>query len=276
MSGPDVLMPIGRFAKTCRLSIKALRHYDEVGILKPALVDVSSGYRYYARRQARDAVVVSLLRSLGVPLATIGTILESAPDRQQTLLAGEASRLEDELRERTESLHAIQRLLREGTLLPYVVAVRQEPALTVALRTTITTPDRLAGDTLQLVSELLDAIRATGRRVVRPVMSLIDEPDAGERVPVRVCARLDPPADALPGLDVVALPAGPVAWVLHRGPYEEVHIAYHALHAWMLEHGHEPAGPIREIYKNDPASTATQDLETEVLLPIREPAAPES
>jgi effector-binding domain-containing protein len=44
----------------------------------------------------------------------------------------------------------------------------------------------------------------------------------------------------------------------------------------MLEHGHEPAGPIREIYRNDPASTAAQELETEVLLPIREPAAPES
>jgi effector-binding domain-containing protein len=116
--------------------------------------------------------------------------------------------------------------------------------------------------------ELLQAISATGRQVVGPVMSLIDEPDAGEHVPVRVCARLDPPADALPGLDVVELPAGPVAWLLHRGPYEEVHIAYHALHAWLLEHGHEPAGALREVYRNDPAVTAPEDLETEVLLPI--------
>jgi effector-binding domain-containing protein len=99
-------------------------------------------------------------------------------------------------------------------------------------------------------------------------MSLIDEPDAGERLPVRVCARLEPPAASAPGLDVVELPAGPVAWLVHRGPYEEVHIAYHALHAWMLEHGHGPAGPIREIYRNDPAVTAPEDLETEVLLPI--------
>jgi DNA-binding transcriptional MerR regulator len=270
MSERDVLMPIGRFAQSCRLSIKALRHYDELGILKPARVDVTSGYRYYARRQARDAVVVSLLRSLGVQLPAIGAILGGSADRQQALLTDEARRLEDELRERTDSLRAIQRLLREGTLLPYSVAVRREPALTVALRTTTTTPDRLAVDTLQLVSELLDAIRATGRKVVRPVMSLIDEPDAGERLPVRVCARLEPPADTVPGLDVVELPAGPVAWLLHRGPYEEVHIGYHALHAWMLEHGHTPAGAIREIYRNDPAVTAPEDLETEVLLPIRD------
>lgn len=274
MSDRDVFMPIGRFARSCRLSIKALRHYDELGILKPAFVDVSSGYRYYARQQARDAVVVSLLRSLGVPLPVVGRIVSSKADEQRELLATEARRLEDELRERTESLHAIQRLLREGTLLPYAVQVRQEPAIVVAQCTTTTTPDKLADDTLALVTRLLDAIRASGRRVVPPVMSLIEEPDAVEHLPVCVCARLEPPGDVadldVADLEIVELPAGPVAWVLHRGPYEEVHVAYHALHAWMLEHGHEPAGPIREIYRNDPSTVAPTDLETEVLLPIRE------
>ena len=273
MSDRDVFMPIGRFARSCRLSIKALRHYDELGILKPAFVDVSSGYRYYARQQARDAVVISLLRSLDVPLPVVGAIVTSAPDDQHALLAGEARRLEDELRERTESLHAIQRLLREGTLLPYTVQVRQEPAIVVAQCTTTTTPERLADDTMALVTRLLDAIRASGRRVVPPVMSLIEEPDAVEQLPVCVCARLEPPGVAdldSADLDIVELPAGPVAWVLHRGPYEEVHVAYHALHAWMLEHGHEPAGPIREIYRNDPSTVAPADLETEVLLPISE------
>jgi len=66
------------------------------------------------------------------------------------------------------------------------------------------------------------------------------------------------------------VPAGPVAWVLHRGPYEEVHVAYHARTAWMLEHGHGAGGPIREIYRNDPSTVAPADLETEVLLADRE------
>jgi effector-binding domain-containing protein len=270
MSDRDVFMPIGRFARSCRLSIKALRHYDELGILKPAFVDVSSGYRYYARRQARDAVVVSLLRSLGVPLSVVGAIVGSTADEQRALLATEARRLEDDLRQRTESLHAIQRLLREGTLLPYTVQVRQEPAITVAQCSTTTTPDKLADDTMRLVTGLLDTIRAAGRRIVPPVMSLIDEPDAAERFSVRVCARVEPPCDGIADLEITELPAGPVAWLLHRGPYEEVHVAYHALHAWLLEHGHEPAGPIREIYRNDPWVVAPADLETEILLPISE------
>jgi DNA-binding transcriptional MerR regulator len=268
MSEHDVLMPIGRFARSCRLSVKALRHYDEIGILPPAFIDVGSGYRYYARRQARDAVAISLLRSLGIPLPTVGAILAGSPEHQQSLLGEEAGRLAEELRQRTEALRAIQRLLREGTLLPYTVQVRQEPAMTVAECASTTTPERLAEDTLALVTRLLNALRTEGRSIVRPVMSLIEEPDSTERVAVRVCARIEPPCSAIAGLELVDLPAGPVAWVLHRGPYEEVHIAYHALHAWLLEHGHQPAGPIREIYRNDPAIVAPENLETEVLLPI--------
>ena len=55
------LMPIGRFARSCRLSVKALRHYDELGLLEPALVDPQSGYRYYERAQARQAVMIGIL-----------------------------------------------------------------------------------------------------------------------------------------------------------------------------------------------------------------------
>ncbi len=261
-------MPIGRFARSCRLSIKALRHYDEQGILKPAFVDLTSGYRYYARRQARDAVAVSLLRSLGVSLPAVAAILGETPERQQALLAEEARRLADELRQRTESLHAIERLLREGALLPYEIQVRRQGPLTVAQRAVATTPDRLLADGTVAVREIVTALRAAGRPVRLPVMSVIDEPDASERLSMRVCVPVEAGGAAIPGVEVVELPGGTFATLLHRGPYEELHVAYHALHAWLLEHGHDPAGPIREAYRNDPAVTPADALETEVMLPI--------
>ncbi|MEX1271244.1 MAG: MerR family DNA-binding transcriptional regulator, partial [Acidimicrobiia bacterium] len=51
----DDLVPIGRFSRMSRLSIKALRLYDEQGLLRPARVDPSSGYRYYRLAQAKRA-----------------------------------------------------------------------------------------------------------------------------------------------------------------------------------------------------------------------------
>ena len=68
-------MPIGRFSKSCRLTIKALRHYDEIGILKPAYVDTATGYRYYQQHQAKTAVLISMLRSLDIPIPTIKNLL---------------------------------------------------------------------------------------------------------------------------------------------------------------------------------------------------------
>ena len=54
----DDLLPIGRFCAT-RLSVKALRHYDELGLLRPAFVDPSSGYRYYRPAQANQAEAIA-------------------------------------------------------------------------------------------------------------------------------------------------------------------------------------------------------------------------
>jgi membrane-associated phospholipid phosphatase len=61
-------MPIGRFAASVRLSVKALRHYDELGLLEPACVDAATGYRYYAPAQAREALLIGMLRELELPL----------------------------------------------------------------------------------------------------------------------------------------------------------------------------------------------------------------
>jgi effector-binding domain-containing protein len=67
---------------------------------------------------------------------------------------------------------------------------------------------------------------------------------------------------------VLDLAAGPVAFVTHRGPYEDMGIALHALAAWIHERGHEPLGPPREIYRDDPETVAPAELTTELLQPL--------
>lgn len=69
------LMGIGEFARLSRLSPKALRLYDELGLLPPARVDLDSGYRWYACGQLDQARLVASLRQIGVPLAQIKVIL---------------------------------------------------------------------------------------------------------------------------------------------------------------------------------------------------------
>jgi DNA-binding transcriptional MerR regulator len=74
------LMSIGEFARLSRLSAKALRLYDELGLLPPAQVDPDSGYRWYAAGQLDNARLVASLRQIGVPLAQIQLILGLEPE----------------------------------------------------------------------------------------------------------------------------------------------------------------------------------------------------
>ena len=61
------LVPIGRFSKICRLTVKALRLYDELSLLRPAMVDTQSGYRFYSLAQATEGVanVESVIERIG-------------------------------------------------------------------------------------------------------------------------------------------------------------------------------------------------------------------
>ncbi|CCK30270.1 regulatory protein [Streptomyces davaonensis JCM 4913] len=65
------MLTIGAFARACRLSPKALRLYDELGLLRPARVDPETGYRYYAPAQLEQARLMAWLRRIGMPLARI-------------------------------------------------------------------------------------------------------------------------------------------------------------------------------------------------------------
>ncbi len=88
------LWPIGRFARLTGLSPKALRLYDEQGLLRPAAVDPETGYRLYGPDQLERAAAIRRLRAVELPLAEIAAVLdEDDPDRRHALLAAHRRRL---------------------------------------------------------------------------------------------------------------------------------------------------------------------------------------
>jgi DNA-binding transcriptional MerR regulator len=262
-------MPIGRFARAVRLSVKALRHYDEEGLLRPGYVDPRTGYRYYGREQARDALMIAMLRSLELPLETVRAALAATPAELSALVARERARLAGVLARRRSALRALERIAGAGKLAPYEIAVRQEPAQLVARLTNATTAEDLVVDSTGWVFEVMAEVERAGRALAMPILCINEAPDRDGRITVHACAALAPPAPARLGrARAVELPAAPCAFTIHRGSYEELGLAHHALFAWAQERGHETSGEIREIYVNDPNAVAEDELVTEVLLPI--------
>jgi DNA-binding transcriptional MerR regulator len=261
-------MPIGRFARSCRLSVKALRHYDELGLLSPARVDPQSGYRYYAREQARDVVMIGMLRSLDLPLAVIRRALGADAGELSAIVDAEAARVEAEVAARQRALLSLRQIARTGSLAPYAVEVHEHPEREVARLSGVTDAERLIPETTALVYALLDELRAAGAHVREPVLCINEFGEAGEHIDVHACAGFAGGRPKLPRAEIARLPGGSFASLVHEGPYETLALAHHALFAWVQESGHETSGAIWEIYRNDPAEVAPELLLTEVALPL--------
>lgn len=261
-------MPIGKFARACRLSVKALRHYDEERLLRPAHVDERTGYRYYTREQVRDAVTIGMLRGLGIGIPTIRRFLAGGATDRAAILDAEAARIEREMSQRRFALDAIARFGSTGTLEPYEVSIRNMELLQVAERCVVTNAEAMILDTTAVIYSLFSELRAAGREVLSPVFCMNDDSASEEHIVVHACVRVVAPAPELSQARIVDVPGGAFAAVTHLGPYEELGLAYHALYAWAQEHGHEPRGLVREIYVNDPATVRPEALQTDLLLPL--------
>ena len=108
----QTLMPIGRFSRQTGLSVKALRHYDELGLLRPARVDPDTGYRSYASDQVRRAETIRLLRRLEVPLDDIASLLATNdPSRIRSVLLDHQRRTATRSAELKVVLQGLQPLL---------------------------------------------------------------------------------------------------------------------------------------------------------------------
>jgi DNA-binding transcriptional MerR regulator len=122
------LMSIGEFARLSRLSAKALRLYDELGLLPPAQVDPDSGYRWYAAGQLDNARLVASLRQIGVPLAQVQLILSLEPEAAAAQVGAYWSRAEDDHAARRDLAGYLADRLTGKRNVMYEVKVRDIPA----------------------------------------------------------------------------------------------------------------------------------------------------
>ena len=120
-------MGIGEFARRSLLSPKALRLYDELGLLRPASVDPDTGYRWYADSQLDSASLIAALRQVGVPLAQIKVLTGLPPDEAARQLSAYWSQAEaDHAARRTLAGHLVDQLTGKRSVM-YEVALREVP-----------------------------------------------------------------------------------------------------------------------------------------------------
>ena len=267
----DVLLTIGDFAKMTYLSIKALRHYHDIGLLVPADVDPGTGYRRYRADQVPAAQVIRRLRDLGMPLEDVKAVLD-APDlaARNAGIGAHLRRMEQQLEQTQATVASLRRLLEQP---PPAVAVEYRatwPARVLALRSQVAMND--AG---QWWSGAFDQLHATvaagGLSRSGPDGALYTpeffQADAGEVTAfIPVAGELRQAGRPLRLLD---LPGAELAVAVHRGPFSDLDQTYGALGGLVAERAIGVDGPIRENYLVTSYDTADEARhQAEVCWPV--------
>src|SRR5688572_10999272 len=104
------MFKIGEFSKIAHVTIRLLRYYDEIGILKPAMIDEESGYRYYTIEQLPRLNRILVLKDLGLPLEQIKELLDAniGPQEIRGMLMLRKSQLETSIQEDIIHLRSVE------------------------------------------------------------------------------------------------------------------------------------------------------------------------
>jgi DNA-binding transcriptional MerR regulator len=267
------LVPIGRFSAICRLTIKALRHYDDLGLLKPAQIDPNSGYRYYSLRQVETATLIRTLRATEMPLEEIKLLLaEDDPEAVRAHLLRHQERIRARIAAQQETLALLDQLItRQEVPMTYTIEVADVPAQRLASTRLTIPPSDVSIAIPRGIAETMAYLQRHGGQPIGPPVVLYQEgmPD-DDAMTIEVGW---PVAAALPAEGAFgpgSIGGTTVARTTHIGPYTGLQGAFAALVEWVQAHGHELHGPPWESYVTNPAEEPDPaKYRTDIAWPIR-------
>lgn len=245
----DGLLSIGDFSRMTFLTVKALRHYHDVGLLEPARTDPSSGYRYYRPEQVPQARLIRRLRDLDLPVDDVRTVL-TAPDEatRNAVMVAHLDRMSRQLEEVQETVDSLRRMLGDDED-EIEVSYRDEPAtMVLAIRGSVES-DSVVSWWLEAFTELHRFLRTAGIARTGPDGAEFPTEFFTEGA-AEVVAFV--PVERVPSLagriEAVSRPGARYAVARHEGPMVDLDGAYAAVGQSVLDQALSDEAPVVERY----------------------------
>lgn len=248
------MFKIGEFSRLSRVSVRMLRHYDQLGLLTPSQTDPFTGYRYYSADQLPRLNRILALRDLGFSLEQVAGMLDDDLSTEQLLgmLKLKRAEVEEQMQLEQQKLARLEVRIRQMNESPkhsaYDVIVRDiEPELAATYREVAADDDRIQEmfDMVEVYVAQYDSARADKS----PFSIYYDDEYREKDVDAEVAVPLK---YAIPESESIRVRQFPrltdVACVVHVGEYSEIYQAYNALLAWIEANEYRMVGPIREVY----------------------------
>ncbi len=264
------MFKIGDFSKIARVTIKTLRYYDKIGLLKPSFIDVHTGYRYYNDEQISEIHAILSYKKAGLSNADVKVLLSKKENKKQLLLTCK-ERLKKEIELLSTQVQYIDVLLTKGKREEYQVTVKDVSACKVCY---------FCGYA-ENIGQIPSFIR-TCHREIRSINPQIQFPNPDycciiypndeyreNNIFVEYAQSVVDFGTETEILKFKRLEEVKVVSVVHRGNYETLSNAYLFAVEWAKENGYQLRGDVRERYVHGAWDKEIEsEWETEVQLPI--------
>jgi effector-binding domain-containing protein len=254
------MFKIGDFSKLSRISVKALRYYDEIGLLKPVKVDQFTSYRYYSADQLPRLNYIVALKNMGLSLEEVATLINNdlTPSQMRDIFILKKGELQQRVSEEQRRLEEVEKLLKqiekEGKMPDYHVVMKKIAPMKIAsVRGTVPT----YRDISILFDKMHPIFKNHASSIAGPPFAIYHDMEYREKdVDIEVAVPITEDLSFPKPIKVRDLPGEEqVASLVHQGPYESINEAYQALMAWCEANGYDLAGPDREVYLTTPEQT---------------------
>lgn len=269
----DRLMSIGRFSALTRLSLKALRLYDKLGLLRPTWTDPANGYRYYDSKQVDTARLISRLRQVDMPLERIATVVAmEGADAARELRTYWREVEDSQTAKRSLTRYLEQTLLGEGVNMHKVEtrSVEEQQVMTIERRLTAPELPQFIGSSGEEIYAYLadnDAGEVGDMFVIYHDEVLEDTEGA-----VEVCVPFTGQVAPQGAMRVRLEPARSEAYTRiakREIEFPEILKAYDSVEQWMSSKGKQMTGSPREVYFADWDAIGDDDPACDIAWPYQ-------
>ncbi len=269
------MLKIGEFSKLSRVSVRMLRHYDEIGLLKPAEIDSFTDYRYYREDQLPTVCRITALKDMGFSLADIVRILEiyEDPEKLEPYFSARERELEALARDTAQKLtllDAARKRLRKEENMRYNVTLKTIPARYAAtVRMTLPRYED-EGRIWGVLTEETCRMKLTEADPCLCAVTYLDGEYKEKDVDMMAWKTVKGSYPDTEHVKFRMLPEVTVASCTYQGGYAQIVDVYAAVVAWIEANGYQTAGPMFNIYHVSPHETTDPDqFVTEICYPIR-------
>ena len=272
------MFKIGDFSKLGQVSVRMLRHYDQLGLLRPDHIDKFTGYRYYTARQLAHLNRIIFFKDLGFSLQQIKDLLNNnlATDQLRGMLMMKQVELEREVQDSHARLARVearlQQIEQEGKPPPYEVTTKSADEMVIAsVRQLVPKPQDMNYYCKQMYTTLYSGLDDLGISPRYPEVTFYHneeypETDLDVETAVLISEQYLNVALEHPHLKIRNAPAEKnVAALIYEGAFRNVGSAVLVLLNWIGINEWNISGPVRELHLSGPAHVNGQVQEKAVL-----------